>query len=503
MDIAKILYEIIEEAVNGKVMLGDDTWPFYFNTVLEGTEFTNPNNLCQLVINNLDELIPLLAQYIELELNLGRKNIPYLDQRSKIKSCITYLFANATLKDLENPVEYVSRYIKYLKDNSLSEYDTPSNIPLNGILEGTQLSIERQTQSVMMETPHKIKLSINSIAYPELKYELPEISYAIVEEDGKKKCYIYSILNKEEFTGKKKTVNPDTEKFKKQVKRLLYKVNSNVDKYEEIDNISDVSVSAVLSLDLFLNLVKDKVDEIVAVPYLPIRFSSRYMNALDETDPEKKQEKEFFAIRLKNFFAEIIAAFQHFIDTIQVEIDRKVRKAEFEMKLRALYKELRDRKANGVTTVKVHDIWTMRDEYLNCTKELKKIAKKFSNVDYKHINQIDEDMEKFNQTMEQYKKTLEDASEKMVEVPVEKMITFIEDEVSGKGKVITSLNEAVTMLQQMQKDCDLLEKKKAIYGPDLIPRHVGCLRKVTLSITKFFKKWSVKIISTAAMLVVS
>ena len=34
MDITKILYEIIEEAINGKVMLGDDPWPFYFNTYL-------------------------------------------------------------------------------------------------------------------------------------------------------------------------------------------------------------------------------------------------------------------------------------------------------------------------------------------------------------------------------------------------------------------------------------------------------------------------------------
>ena len=292
MDITKILYEIIEEAINGKVMLGDDPWPFYFNTYLEGNEFTNPNNLCQLVIKNLDEVIPLLEKYVEQELKLERKNIPYLDQKSKIKSCITYLFANATLKDLESPIEYITRYIKYLNDNTLSEYDTPLNIPLDGILEGTQLIIERQMQSIMMETPHKIKLIISNIANPHLKYELPEISYAIVEEDGKKKCYIYSILNKEEFTAKKKTVNPDTEKFKKQVKRLLYKVNSNVDKYEDIDNISDVSVSAVLSLDLFLNLVKDKVDEIVAVPYLPIRFSSRYMNALEETDLEKKGEKE-------------------------------------------------------------------------------------------------------------------------------------------------------------------------------------------------------------------
>ena len=75
MDITKILYEIIEEAINGKVMLGDEPWSFYFNTYLEGNEFTNPNNLCQLVIKSLDEVIPLLEEYVEQELKLERKNI--------------------------------------------------------------------------------------------------------------------------------------------------------------------------------------------------------------------------------------------------------------------------------------------------------------------------------------------------------------------------------------------------------------------------------------------
>lgn len=237
-----------------------------------------------------------------------------------------------------------------------------------------------------------------------------------------------------------------------------------------------------------------------------IHASALFMEYCDEDGfliVEKKKEKEFFVIRIKNFFAEIIAAFQHFIDTIQVEIDKKIRSADYDVKLRNLHKELREGKTKGITTVNVNDVWTMREEYLKCVKELKPMAKKFSKVDYKHINEIDNDMDKFESVMEKYKTTLESASEKKIDVPIEKMITFIEDEISGKGKIITSLNDTVALLQQMQKDCDLLEKKKAIYGPDLIPRHVGVLRKVTVKTTKFIKKWSVKIISTAVVLVAS
>ena len=55
MDITKILYEIIEEAINGKVMLGDDPWPFYFNTYLEGNEFTNSEE-CRDWLDKINEI---------------------------------------------------------------------------------------------------------------------------------------------------------------------------------------------------------------------------------------------------------------------------------------------------------------------------------------------------------------------------------------------------------------------------------------------------------------
>ena len=58
-----------------------------------------------------------------------------------------------------------------------------------------------------------------------------------------------------------------------------------------------------------------------------------------------------------------------------------------------------------------------------------------------------------------------------------------------------------SMLEQMQKDCELMATKEALYGADVIAKHASVLRRVGTSISKFIKKWSVKIISTTIILI--
>ena len=149
-----------------------------------------------------------------------------------------------------------------------------------------------------METPNKIELTLISIDNSST-FKLPEISYGIVEENGSKVCYVYSILNKET------TNNLDKTKFQKNISRLLYKLNDNIfdnetnefkdyktnksDYYPE--NISDVSVSSVLSLYIFISLLsKVGVNKIKGVPYLPIRYNARDIAAENIDDEKVKSE---------------------------------------------------------------------------------------------------------------------------------------------------------------------------------------------------------------------
>ena len=226
-----------------------------------------------------------------------------------------------------------------------------------------------------------------------------------------------------------------------------------------------------------------------------------FMESDDDFFVEAKKDSDTLMVKTKKFFANLIAAFQNFIATIQVELDRKTRSAEFKNKLRALHEELRKGSKNGIREVEVHDVWTMTNKYTDCVNDLKKYAKKFANMKYKHVSDIDEDIEEFNKKMESYKKELQEVSEKKIVVSLKKMIDFVEDEISNRSHVMQSLNDVITMLQQMNKDCELIEKRRDILGADIIPKHVGLIRKFGSWVCSLLKPIAVKIITNIAFLV--
>lgn len=214
-----------------------------------------------------------------------------------------------------------------------------------------------------------------------------------------------------------------------------------------------------------------------------------------------KAKKDSFTTKINKFFANLINAFQNFHAQIKLEIDRKSRESALDKKLHDSYKELKLKKDIGLNTVTVMDCWTLRDDYLECVEKLRKYAKKFTEMKYKRVSEIDSDLAEFNKIIDEYDKKLQDDCDKKISVPTTKMLNFVEDEISGKSKILESLNDGITIFQQMQHDCKVLETRKEILGPDVIPKHIGFLRKIAISISGFFKRWSVKIISSIVLIV--
>lgn len=216
---------------------------------------------------------------------------------------------------------------------------------------------------------------------------------------------------------------------------------------------------------------------------------------------EKKKETDSLVTKTKKFFANLVAAFQNFIATIQVELDRKVRSSEFKSKLRKLHAELKEGGKGGIREVEVHDVWAMTTKYTECVSELKKYAKRFTEMKYKHVSDIDRDTEEFTKIMEKYKSELSEVSEKTIVVPINKMINFVEDEISGRSHVMDGLNDVIALLQQMNKDCELIEKRRDILGPDIIPKHIGLLRRFGNWVCSLVKPIAVKIITRVALII--
>lgn len=302
MNIKEILFEVLNEAYEGIIKINDLEYKINFNTMINHEPLLmKENNMFCININDIDLLVKQIEEYLLLELKLDRKRYNFLSEKDSAKLLITYLFVNASTKDFDDINQYVKKYISFLKDNLLEEVIVLKN---TNIFEGDVLKVNKVKQSIFMETPYKIEMSLIDGKDSKREFTLPEISYAITEENGKKICYIYSIMNKY------KKVQDESEeqiKYKKRISRLLYKLNKGVydleaDEFKEYnagesdyypENVTDVSVGAVLSLYIFINLIKNQVSEIKAVPYLPMRYISRenaYENSL-EIDKKEKLEK--------------------------------------------------------------------------------------------------------------------------------------------------------------------------------------------------------------------
>ncbi len=280
----EIFYELIDEASRGEVIIDDDSWPIGFNTVIYNSGNLvrcnyNDHNLSCLTIKNEDLFFKKLEEYIDVELSKNRKRLSFIhdSERNIKKFLMAYLMVNATTEDFLNPIKYMERTISFLKDDSFDSYNEGTLFPFSGVFDGCYFKIKNCSQSVMMETPNRIEFSIVKFdGDKELEYKLPSISYGLAPSVvGNKDCYIYSILNPK----KKKSMSDEEVKFDKKISRLLYKINSGVESDvddNELTDITQVSPSAVLSLIVFLSLIKNKdINEVRGVPYLPLRYLSR------------------------------------------------------------------------------------------------------------------------------------------------------------------------------------------------------------------------------------
>lgn len=253
---------------------------FTFNVLVDDYDETSPYYLC---IQDKEKLVNSLYEYMQIMLSndssINKQNI-----YDKIKYYLTLVWVNATYEDLRNPVQFIQKYIDF-NNNPLfeDEFTYASNIES---LNDADIDIIIKRESANMETPYSFNAQINLFDDDkENSYYLPSICYGISGDI----CYIYSVQNSGMFAS-----NPE---FEKKIKRLLYKMNENVSSHESEDfkeykrlekqgnnmedefypeNISDVSVSAILALTVFMDSLNDMgIKNIKVVPFLPIRYKNK------------------------------------------------------------------------------------------------------------------------------------------------------------------------------------------------------------------------------------
>lgn len=324
----EVFYELIKEAKDGNIMIDNQVWPIGFNTIIynDGTlscEYSNDKNISCLVIKDEEKFFEYLEDYIEKELSKNRKHI-YLfedEEKNHMKFLMSYLMVNATTEDFLNPINYIKRSIEFLEDSTFDYLNESVSLQVDGVFTECKLRIKNTKQSVMMETPNRMELSIiKDTGEDVLEYKLPTISYGISTENDRKVCYVYSLLNPKN----KKDMSDEEIKFSKKIGRLLYKINSGIE--EDDDNqlfdISKVSPSAVLSLTTFLSLLySEEIYDVKAVPYLPLRYLSRDIVARkDGINLDLLERNQMIQDNVTNKFMRTFLRASHHLESSEVTL---------------------------------------------------------------------------------------------------------------------------------------------------------------------------------------
>lgn len=198
--------------------------------------------------------------------------------------------------------------------------------------------------------------------------------------------------------------------------------------------------------------------------------------------------------KINKFIAKIVTAFISFKEGIKVELERKLSNINNKRRVRGEYNKLAKLKEQGIKTVETVDYYKLSQKYVELSREVYRFGKKFSNISYSHIEDLERDISLFNRTIDSYDDKLEKIADKKVKCSIDSLMKFYEDELTGRGHVFNSMNDAITLVNQIKVECVKVVAKKAIVGPDILPKHIGFIRKIILSITKFIKKWVTKII---------
>lgn len=228
------------------------------------------------------------------------------------------------------------------------------------------------------------------------------------------------------------------------------------------------------------------------------RFLNTYVALLESTEDtdiftEKHQATIGEAMRI--FISGIIGVLQQLKDAITEQIDSTIRSVQFKNKFNKLKEEVKQKKVNGDKTVEILDYAKITDEYVRMCDDLRSRVNKINNIDYLTHFGLDHDIKVFNEKINEYNNILEDLMTKKKKMKIDKAIEFLENETSGDGRVIKTLNNAISEFKSFENTVKRVETKEKIVGKELIAKNVIIVRQTSNGFVKFVRKWSSRIIA--------
>lgn len=274
MDILDIFYnKVMLEAQEGRINC------YFFYNIAFATYIEEDDKFFECNIKGDDLLIPtlvikdkatfdsLLIEYVNLakdfySINNYAEEILTLEDgenEEKIsieKVIISLLFANATVEDFNDPINFLRKRINFINNCQEEKYDLGYSESLKANLE---VSLEKD--KINNETPWQFVIKAKSMDNDE--YVFPKIKFGV----SNNQVFVYAIQN-----GK----NIDSP-FCKKINRALYKVGEGFynNNYEE-ENLKDITASFLVALNIMISYFKNiGITKIVVPSILICRWNAK------------------------------------------------------------------------------------------------------------------------------------------------------------------------------------------------------------------------------------
>lgn len=208
--------------------------------------------------------------------------------------------------------------------------------------------------------------------------------------------------------------------------------------------------------------------------------------------------------RIGHFFVNIIQAMKRFAVSIKEQVSAKLRTREMKRALRGLHVKAEEMREKGITKMKMPAFEIQADVLQSFADRMRKYCKRIIKNEYKSTEKMDADFAKFRDLYEEAEEAFAKVSEETVEKPVKDVIKWVERQINGADSCMTILDETLRDLEEMNREVQRMQEKRTLYGADILPAHVGLIRRIITKFSNFIHqtigKQMSKIISFAVFL---
>lgn len=269
MNLDVIVKKIFNRCKNGLVSTSSSFHPGFY-VKIDGVCNYKDDKYPVVEINNYNHFLLALEEYLKVAKIFydDDRELEGYSEEEFIMQLIIGLVINAGREDLRDFNSYIVKrtnsFVKPMLDENIIKYGDYNIV------------CTIRNNSSFLEAPYKFLIVIRDKDFKH-RFVLPTVNFYISDN----KAYVFSLqrVSKRDIIGE----------LEKKLDRYFRKVNKGVDIN---DDISNVSSNALVAFTIFCSYLKSiGIKEVVALNYMPLRYSFHYEIAELENNYDKKIEK--------------------------------------------------------------------------------------------------------------------------------------------------------------------------------------------------------------------